>query len=113
MKCGVVGHNFERDHLRTIPAKFGLIWFSSFRGEDLRFRFVVFKAAFNNISVISWRSIVLVGGIQHSRITCIWSIYLSVGPIIQSLYMCMVPIRISVIGVAANKEATEPRVPIC
>jgi hypothetical protein len=25
----------------------------------------------------------------------------------------MVPIRISVIGVAANKEATEPRVPIC
>jgi hypothetical protein len=38
MECGVVGHNFERDHLRTIPAKFGLIWFSSFRGEDLRFR---------------------------------------------------------------------------
>jgi hypothetical protein len=62
MECGVVGHNFERDHLRTIPAKCGLIWFSSFRGEDLRFRFVVFKAAFNNISVISWRSIVLVGG---------------------------------------------------
>ena len=62
MECGVVGYNFERDHLRTIPAKFVLIWFNSFRGEDIRFRFVVFKAAFNNISVISWRSIVLVGG---------------------------------------------------
>ena len=23
------------DHVRTIPARFGLIWFSSFRGEDL------------------------------------------------------------------------------
>jgi hypothetical protein len=59
MEGGTVGHNFKWDHPRTIPAKFGLIWFSSFRGEDLRFRFVVFKAAFNNISVISWRSIVI------------------------------------------------------
>jgi hypothetical protein len=24
-----------RDHPRTIPAKFALIWFSGFRGEDL------------------------------------------------------------------------------
>jgi hypothetical protein len=28
---GRVGHNFQG----TIPAKFGLIWFSGFRGEDL------------------------------------------------------------------------------
>jgi hypothetical protein len=27
---GAVGHNFERD-----PSRFGLIWFSSFKGEDL------------------------------------------------------------------------------
>jgi hypothetical protein len=26
---------FKRDHPRTIPAKFALIWFSGFRGEDL------------------------------------------------------------------------------
>jgi hypothetical protein len=25
----------KRDHPRTIPAKFALIWFSRFRGEDL------------------------------------------------------------------------------
>jgi hypothetical protein len=25
----------EKDHPMTIPLKFGLIWFSSFRGEDL------------------------------------------------------------------------------
>ena len=34
MEGGAVGHNFERDHPGTIPARFGLIWFSGFRGED-------------------------------------------------------------------------------
>jgi hypothetical protein len=32
---GAVGHNFERDPPETIPARFGLILFSGFRGEDL------------------------------------------------------------------------------
>ena len=27
--------NVKWDYPRTIPAKFGLIWFSGFRGEDL------------------------------------------------------------------------------
>jgi hypothetical protein len=31
MEGGAVGHNFERDH----PYQVCLIWFSSFRGEDL------------------------------------------------------------------------------
>ena len=36
MEDGAVGHNFERDPPRgTIPARFGLIWFSGFREEDL------------------------------------------------------------------------------
>ena len=30
MEGRAVGHNFERD-----PPRFGLIWFSGFRGEDL------------------------------------------------------------------------------
>jgi hypothetical protein len=30
MEGGAVGHNFERE-----PPRFGLIWFSGFRGEDL------------------------------------------------------------------------------
>ena len=34
MEGGAVGHNFEMG-LPTIPARFGLIWFSGFRGEDL------------------------------------------------------------------------------
>jgi hypothetical protein len=36
MKGGAVGHNFERDLPKDhIPAKFSVIWFSGFRGEDL------------------------------------------------------------------------------
>ena len=35
MESGAVGHNFEMDYTRTIPAKSGLIWFSGFREEDL------------------------------------------------------------------------------
>ena len=35
MEGGAVGHNFERDPPGTIPARFGLIWFSGFRGENL------------------------------------------------------------------------------
>jgi hypothetical protein len=35
MEGGAVGHNFEWDPPRTIPARFGLIWFSGFRGKDL------------------------------------------------------------------------------
>ena len=36
MEGGAVGHNFERDPPRgAIPARFGLIWFSGFREEDL------------------------------------------------------------------------------
>jgi hypothetical protein len=35
MEGGAVGHNFVRTHPGTIPARFGLIWFSGFKGEDL------------------------------------------------------------------------------
>ena len=36
MEGGAVGHNIERDPPpRTIPARFGVIWFNSFRGKDL------------------------------------------------------------------------------
>ena len=35
MEGGAVGHNFERDPPKTIPARFSVIWFSGFRGEDL------------------------------------------------------------------------------
>ena len=46
MKGGAVGHNIERDHPRTIPAKFALIWFSGFRGEDLN---VIFYQNMSNL----------------------------------------------------------------
>jgi hypothetical protein len=35
MKGGAVGHNFVKTHPRTIPARFGLTWFSGFKEEDL------------------------------------------------------------------------------
>jgi hypothetical protein len=35
MEGGAVGHNLKGTHPGTIPARFGIIWFSGFRGEDL------------------------------------------------------------------------------
>ena len=35
MEGGSIGHNLKETHPRTIPARFGLIWFRDFRGEDL------------------------------------------------------------------------------
>ena len=35
MEGGAVGHNLKGTHPGNIPARFGLIWFSGFRGEDL------------------------------------------------------------------------------
>ena len=35
MEGGAVDTILKRDHPTTIPAKFALIWFSGFRGEDL------------------------------------------------------------------------------
>ena len=35
MEGGTVGHNIEKGPPNDHPAKFALIWFSSFRGEDL------------------------------------------------------------------------------
>ena len=34
-RAGLSDINFKGTHPRTIPARFGLIWFSGFRGEDL------------------------------------------------------------------------------
>ena len=49
MEGGAVGHNFERDHPGTIPARFGLIWFSGFRGEDLN---VIFYQNMPNLNSV-------------------------------------------------------------
>jgi hypothetical protein len=35
MEGGAVGHNLKGTHPGTIPARFGLIWLSGFRGADL------------------------------------------------------------------------------
>jgi hypothetical protein len=35
MEGGTVGHILKGTYPGTIPARFGLIWFSGFRGEDL------------------------------------------------------------------------------
>jgi hypothetical protein len=35
MEGRAVGHILKGTHPRTIPARFGVIWFSGFRGKDL------------------------------------------------------------------------------
>jgi hypothetical protein len=35
MEGGLLVKIFKGDHQRTIPAKFGLVWLSNFREEDL------------------------------------------------------------------------------
>ena len=35
MEVVAIGHNLKGTHPGTIPDRFGLIWFSGFRGEDL------------------------------------------------------------------------------
>jgi hypothetical protein len=61
LEGGAVGHNFERDPPRDHPFRFGLIWFSGFRGEDLNVIFYQnmpnlhnwYKSAERKISQIS------------------------------------------------------------
>ena len=58
MEGGAVGHNLKGTHLRTIPARFSVILFSSFRREDLNVVFYQnmpnlhnrYKSAERNIS---------------------------------------------------------------
>jgi hypothetical protein len=47
MEGGTVGHNLKGTHPGTIPARFGLIWFSGFRGEDLNVIFYQMSSNFN------------------------------------------------------------------
>ena len=46
MEGGAVGQNLEGTHPRTIPARFSVIWFSGFRGEDLN---VIFYQNMTNL----------------------------------------------------------------
>ena len=52
MEGGAVGHNFERD-----PPRFGLIWFSSFRGEDLNVIFYQNMPNLHNRSISAKKTI--------------------------------------------------------
>jgi hypothetical protein len=55
MEGGAVGHNFERD--TPILARFGLIWFSGFRGEDLNVIFYQNMANLHNRYISAERKI--------------------------------------------------------
>ena len=46
MEGGAVGHNIEKGPPKDHPAKFALIWFSDFRGEDLN---VIFYQNMSNL----------------------------------------------------------------
>jgi hypothetical protein len=47
-RAGLSDKLLKGDHPRTIPAKFALIWFSSFRGEDLNVIFYQNMPNFHN-----------------------------------------------------------------
>jgi hypothetical protein len=59
MEGGTVGHNFERDPHRDHPARFGLIWFSGFRGEDLNVIFYQNMPNLHNRYILAERKISL------------------------------------------------------
>jgi hypothetical protein len=46
MEGGAVGYNLKGTHPGTIPTRFGLIWFSGFREEDLN---VIFYQNMHNL----------------------------------------------------------------
>ena len=84
----------KRDHPRTIPAKFALIWFSSFRGEDLNVIFYQNMPNLHNRYISAERKIssplfsifslvaILVGSLDHR--TQFWKGAIQ-GPFHQSL----------------------------
>ena len=62
MEDGAAGHILKGTHPGTIPARFGLTWFSGFRGEDLNVIFyqnmpnlhIRYKSAERKISQKKW-----------------------------------------------------------
>jgi hypothetical protein len=59
MEGGAVGHNFEMGlpNPRSIPARFGLIWFSGFRGKDLNVIFYQNMSNLHNRYILAERKI--------------------------------------------------------
>ena len=57
MEAGAVGHNLKETHPGTIPARFGLIWFSGFRGEDLNAIFYQNMSNLHNRYILAERKI--------------------------------------------------------
>jgi hypothetical protein len=53
-RVGLSDTILKGDHPRTIPAKFALIWFSGFRGEDLN---VIFYQNMSNLYKLAERKI--------------------------------------------------------
>jgi hypothetical protein len=56
-RAGMSDTILKGDHPRTIPAKFALIWFSSFRGEDLNVIFYQKKLNLHNQYKLAERKI--------------------------------------------------------
>ena len=58
MEGGAVGHTILKGtHPGTIPARFGLIWFSGFRGEDLNAIFFQNMPNLHNLYISAERKI--------------------------------------------------------
>ena len=59
MEGGAVGHILKGTYPGTIPARFGLIWFSGFRGEDLNVTFYQNMPNLHNLYISAERKILV------------------------------------------------------
>jgi hypothetical protein len=82
------------------------VWYSECR-EELCYTFWILNKTLEKLQFPHFKLYIYMK--QHSKDTCIWSIYLSVDTIFQSLRLLS---EFSLYRVVANMETTEPRVPI-
>jgi hypothetical protein len=69
--AGLSGTILKGTHKDTIPARFGIIWFSGFRGEDLN---VIFYQNIPNLHAIHSRWLLLLKIEISSIVRCCFSI---------------------------------------
>ena len=77
-RAGLWDTILKETHPGTIPARFGLIWFSSFRGEDLNVIF--YQISLICTIVINWlnENLIEKPWILHITIVSIWSNLLTI-----------------------------------
>jgi hypothetical protein len=77
---------FKGTHPRTIPAKFGLIWFSGFRGEDLNVIFYQNMPNLHNRYISAERKIW--GGMKLKKNLLLWYYWANLNQTLLKWFLC-------------------------